>query len=83
MTPLGHDRPSTFLEVAEILRELVPGTRIEFTDFSPERRAQEPGDFYSDIAKIERLTGWRPAIALPEGVRRTVEYYRRHRAHYW
>ena len=32
---VGHDRASTFLEVAEILRELVPGTRLEFTDFTP------------------------------------------------
>ena len=39
--------PSTFLEVAELLREIVPGTRIEFTEFTPERKAQEPGDFVS------------------------------------
>ena len=49
---VGHDRASTFLEVAEILREILPGTRIEFTDFTPERKAQEPGDFVSDITKI-------------------------------
>ena len=32
----------------------MPGTRIEFTDFTPERKAQEPGDFVSDITKIRR-----------------------------
>ncbi len=80
---VGHDRPSTFLEVAELLREAVPGTRIEFTDFTPERRAQEPGDFVSDIAKIRRLLGWEPKIGLREGLERTVEFYRERRAEYF
>jgi UDP-glucose 4-epimerase len=80
---VGHDRPSTFLEVAEILRELVPGTRIEFTDFTPERRAQEPGDFVSDITKIRAMLGWEPSVSLHEGLSRTVAFYRERRADYF
>ena len=80
---VGHDRASTFLEVAELLREIVPGTRIEFTDFTPERLAQEPGDFVSDITKIRRLLGWQPRVGLREGLARTVEFYRERRADYF
>jgi UDP-glucose 4-epimerase len=80
---VGHDRPSTFLEVAEILRELVPGAEIAFTDFTPERRAQEPGDFVSDIAKIRRLLGWEPTVSLREGLARTVDFYRERSAEYF
>ena len=80
---VGHDRASTFLEVAEVLRDLVPGTRIEFTDFTPERKAQEPGDFVSDITKIRRLLGWEPKVGLREGLSRTVEFYRERRAEYF
>ena len=80
---VGHDRPSTFLEVAELLREIVPDTRIEFTEFSPERKAQEPGDFVSDITKIRRLLGWEPKTNLREGLARTVDFYRNRRAEYF
>jgi len=80
---VGHDRPSTFLEVAELLREIVPDTRIEFTEFSPERKAQEPGDFVSDITKIRRLLGWEPKTSLREGLARTVDFYRERRAEYF
>ena len=80
---VGNDRSSTFLEVAEILREIVPGTEIVFTDFSPERKAQEPGDFVSDISKIRRLTGWSPRVELREGLARTVDFYRERRAAYF
>jgi UDP-glucose 4-epimerase len=80
---VGHDRPSTFLEVAEILCELVPAARFEFTEFTPERKAQEPGDFVSDIAKIRRLLGWEPRVDLREGLARTVAFYRETRAEYF
>ena len=80
---VGHDRPSTFLEVAEILRDLVPGTDIAFTEFTPERKAQEPGDFVSDIAKIRRLLGWEPTVSLRDGLARTVAFYRERRAEYF
>jgi UDP-glucose 4-epimerase len=80
---VGHDRASTFLEVAEVLRDLAPGTRIEFPDFTPERKAQEPGDFVSDITKIRRLLGWEPKVTLRDGLARTVEFYRERRSEYF
>jgi UDP-glucose 4-epimerase len=80
---VGNDRSSTFLEVAETLAGIVPGTEIVFTDFTPERRAQEPGDFVSDISKIRRLLGWEPKVGLREGLERTVEFYRERREEYF
>jgi UDP-glucose 4-epimerase len=80
---VGVDRPTTFRELAELLTEWCPGSRWEFAPFTPERKAQEPGDFYSDISKIRGLVGWEPATALAEGLRRTLAYYRAHRRHYW
>ena len=80
---VGHDRPSTFLEVAEVLREIVPETRIAFTEFTPERKAQEPGDFVSDITKIRALLGWEPKTSLRDGLARTVEFYRERKEEYF
>ena len=80
---VGNDQASSFLDVAETLRDLVPGTEIVFTEFTPERRAQEPGDFVSDIAKIRRLTGWSPRVELRDGLARTVEFYRDRRGLYF
>jgi UDP-glucose 4-epimerase len=80
---VGVDRPTTFLEFAKLLIRVSGSGSWEFAPFSPEREAQEPGDFYSDIRKIRRLVGWKPATSLQEGLRRTVDYYRRSRDHYW
>ena len=80
---IGIDQPANFIELAQTLVEVAGSGSWEFAPFTAERKAQEPGDFYSDIRKIKRLVGWQPRTPLAEGLRQTVEYYRRHKQHYW
>lgn len=80
---VGVDRPTDFLEVAKLLVQISGRGAWQFAPFTPERKAQEPGDFYSDITKIRRLVGWEPTTSLAEGLRRTLAYYQTHREHYW
>jgi UDP-glucose 4-epimerase len=80
---VGIDRPTNFVELANTLIEVCGSGSWEFAPFSPERKAQEPGDFYSDISKIRRILGWEPETSLRDGLAATVAYYRQHKAHYW
>jgi UDP-glucose 4-epimerase len=80
---VGNSRASSFRELAETVVRVAGTGRWEFAPFSPERAAQEPGDFCSDVRKIKRVVGWEPTTSLDEGVERTVRYYRRHRPRYW
>jgi len=43
----------------------------------------ETGDYLSDISRITAATGWQPRTALPDGIERTVAYYREHQQEYW
>jgi UDP-glucose 4-epimerase len=80
---VGNSRASSFRELAETVVRVAGTGRWEFAPFSPERAAQEPGDFCSDVRKIKRVVGWEPTTSLEEGVVRTVRYYRLHRTRYW
>jgi UDP-glucose 4-epimerase len=80
---VGNDTPSSFLELARMIIDAAGCGRWEFAPFTPERAAQEPGDFYSDISKIRRIVGWEPRRTLKEGIRKTIDYYRTHKSHYW
>ncbi|HXJ81433.1 MAG TPA: NAD-dependent epimerase/dehydratase family protein [Candidatus Methylomirabilis sp.] len=80
---VGNSRAASFRELAETVVRAAGSGRWEFAPFSPERAAQEPGDFVSDIRKIKRVVGWEPTTALAEGVELTVRYYRSHRHRYW
>lgn len=80
---VGSDIPVNFLELAKTIVETTGRGRWEFAEFSSERKAQEPGDFLSDISKIRRIAGWNPVTPLKEGLARTIEYYTAYSEHYW
>ncbi len=80
---VGSDIPVSFLEVVQAIIEVAKQGSWHFAEFSPERKAQEPGDFYSDVSKIYRIAGWKPTTSLRDGLAKTIEYYKLHRDHYW
>ncbi len=80
---VGSDIPVSFLELVQSIVKAGGQGGWEFAEFTAERKAQEPGDFYSDITKIERITGWRPETSLEQGLAKTFDFYRNHRDEYW
>lgn len=81
---IGHDKPDTFLHLVQmIVRVAGKKASYRFTPFSAERKTQEPGDFASDITKIQRLTGWKPTTGMQSGIKKTIAYYRKHKKEYW
>jgi len=80
---VGIDQPTNFIELSDALIEAAGTGRWEFAPFSPERKAQEPGDFYSDISKIKRLVNWTPETSLKDGLACTIDFYRAYKQYYW
>ncbi|MBU0682800.1 MAG: GDP-mannose 4,6-dehydratase [Candidatus Omnitrophica bacterium] len=80
---VGHNKPSTFLELAKNIVKIAGKGDWEMVPFTKERLIQEPGDFYSDITKIKNIVGWEPKVFLEEGIGRTVRYYEEHKQYYW
>lgn len=80
---VGNNKPSSFLNLAKMIIKIASKGRWKFAPFSPERLAQEPGDFYSDISKIKKVTGWSPKTSLRSGIEKAIEYYKKYKRHYW
>jgi len=80
---VGIDHPTDFIELAEAVVKVSGSGQWEFAPFTPERKAQEPGDFYSDTGKIRSLVGWQPRTSLEDGLKCTVDYYRKFQSYYW
>jgi len=80
---VGSPIPVSFLELVKTIIDVAKQGSWEFAEFSAERKAQEPGDFYSDVSKIERLVGWRPKTDLRSGLEQALVYYRKHKEQYW
>jgi UDP-glucose 4-epimerase len=80
---VGAGECATFKDFAETVVRIAGTGRWEFAPFTAERAAQEPGDFYSVIARIRATVGWEPRTSLADGISRTLAFYRAHKAHYW
>ena len=80
---VGRDDPATFLDLARTVIDKLGRGKWKKTPFTEDRKAQEPGDFYSDISKIIRITGWAPSTSLEAGVQKTLNYYNEHKDNYW
>lgn len=75
---LEGERDVTIRELAEAVQKFVPNTQIEYVE-EPTRRGElkvEGGTVISNT-KAKQHLGWSPTVSLEEGVRATVDWYRR------
>ncbi len=75
---VGGDEPLSHRELTKLLVEVAGSGRVEYVDWPPEQKAIDIGSFYADSTKFKRATGWSPNVAVAEGLRRTVAFYRQH-----
>jgi len=80
---VGSGVPVSFYDLATTIIGVVGSGKVDFAEFTRERKEVEPGDYYADISKIKRVTGWEPRTPLDVGIRKTTEFYRSHRKEYW
>jgi len=80
---VGSGIPISFIDLAKKIVKIAESGKVTFTEFTQERKEVEPGDYYTDISKIKRLVGWKPKTDLEEGLRRTIEFYRKYKKEYW
>jgi UDP-glucose 4-epimerase len=80
---LGGGRPVTLEAFVQLLLRITGRGTYRIVPFPSEKKAIDIGSVYTSAAKFNAVTGWKLRVTLEEGLSRTVEYYRRHRAHYW
>jgi UDP-glucose 4-epimerase len=79
---LGGDGAVSLTELADLLVAAHGGGRYANHEFPAERRRIDIGDYYADDALFRRVTGWRPAVPLATGLKRSLAFFSDHLAHY-
>ncbi len=71
---LGNPEEFSILELAELIKELVPGAGdIQFSELPPD----DPKQRRPDITLARAVLDWNPKVPLREGLVETISWYRR------
>ncbi len=80
---VGSGKGISFMDLAKLVVGTVGRGEVVHADFPKERKDIEPGDYVADCTLIRDTVGWEATVPLREGIARTADFYRAHRAHYW
>jgi UDP-glucose 4-epimerase len=79
---VGGTQPISHRDLVQLLIKVAGSGSVRFVDWPDEKKAIDIGSFYSDSTRFSSSVGWSPQVSLEDGLRRAVEYYRAHLAHY-
>jgi UDP-glucose 4-epimerase len=75
---VGGEEPVSHRELTTRLVDVAGSGRVQYVDWPADKKAIDIGSFFADSTKFKTATGWTPSVPLDEGLRRTVDFYRRH-----
>ena len=79
---VGGDEPISHRELVSLLVATAGAGTVRYVEWPPDKKRIDIGSFYSDSSRFRRATGWTPQVELPEGLRRTIAFYRENMVHY-
>lgn len=80
---LGSSEVISLKDLAALMVSIDGNSSYELVPFPDDRKAIDIGDYYSDFSLIKSELGWYPKVSLKEGLKKTIDYYRLNKHHYW
>jgi nucleoside-diphosphate-sugar epimerase len=80
---LGGAQPLTLEQFAATLIRVAGRGSYRIVPFPEDRKAIDMGSVYTDSTKFREACGWTPQTPLEDGLRQTIDFYTRHKSHYW
>jgi len=77
---VGSGVGTPLVEMARAIAAIAGDAPVQFVAWPTLAAQIETGDFVADISRIRLELAWSPSVALADGLRRTVAYYRTHSA---
>lgn len=76
-------QPITLKEFVEKAIGILGMGKYKIIKFPKNRKLIEIGNYVADIKKIREELDWQPKISVDEGIKRTIDYYKKYKKFYW
>ena len=80
---VGSGEVVSLRKAAELCVEISGSGSIRAVEFPSDKKKIEIGSYCADCSKIKSVLGWEPRTPLREGMKRTIDFFRKHWRHYW
>ncbi len=80
---LGDERPVSLKDLAALMIQITGEGECRLIPFPPERKIIDIGHYYADFRLIQKTLGWKPVTPLRDGLKKTLDFYKLNRKHYW
>lgn len=80
---LGASEVIGLADLAKKMVQIYGSGKWDLVPFPPERKSIDIGDYYSNWDKAHAMLGWSPEVNLSEGLKRSIDFYKRDGAFYW
>lgn len=80
---LGADDPINLEDAAKLIIKISHKSNYELVPFPADRKTIDIGDYYADYKKIKSKLGWQPKVKLKDGLKLTIDFYKKFQKNYW
>lgn len=80
---IGSGVGTKFSDMVKSIVEIVGRGKIKFQPWPEDYLNVETGNYITDITKIKNYLNWSTRFDLKDGIKRTVEYYKKNKEYYW
>lgn len=80
---LGGDEPMMLIDLVKLLIETSGGGDYELVPFPADKKRIDIGDYYGDYRRIKAVMGWKYRTSMKDGLKKTIDYFRQYKQHYW
>ena len=79
---LGYLQPVSLKDLTELIVKVADQGSYKLIPWPEEKKKIDIGDYYGDFSKIKKELGWEPKTSLDQGMKKTLDYYKKYLKYY-
>ncbi|MDP3732558.1 MAG: NAD-dependent epimerase/dehydratase family protein [Candidatus Omnitrophota bacterium] len=80
---LGAGEHISLLAFTQLIIKIAGSGSYRLVPFPSEKKKIDIGSYFADFSKFSNISGWYPRVFLEEGLKKTIDFYRKYKEFYW